>query len=501
MDNRQKIILAEREAKTNLKYYDVDSMQELPPLTDAGKRYLDFLGGTKNLRVFVIPRDLPRVNFMKLFPQLIERKLFKPIYENKGISIMPDMSYAVPGFYVISYNHYFYHCDSIPESVMMRTGVILKYLRKGIEEALGIECCSLYQDDKKRISTPVHYWLVPKYAKYLDEGLDCKLMDVDFKKYLNKFNFQEQKEKMFACNRKIKKYIKDINLKAIDDKVFDYTKKGVNLLITSKCPRRCLGCYNEFYNKDLPKEVLLKFVDFLADSGVQKLTITGGDPLIRNDVFEIIKYCFEKGFEINLDTVGTILLQSDSALKKEFGEGFSWDIMRKFKSIGIPLDGSTLEIANRFRNDASEKFLDNQIKVIKKLTDKHCNVSVNTVLHKGNTDDMGNIYNILKDIPIKKWQIFQFMPVGELASRNVEKLYINDKTFNNVKKQIEDLAKDSEFEINLKSEKSRYNHYLLIDSKGYAYKRESRQNPRVVLGNIKNKNDFKKIMNEYYFLQ
>lgn len=500
MNIEEKFSNAIEETKRDLIYYDVDSLEQLPKLEDDKKRYLDFIGGTKNFRVFAVSKDLPRIKFIENFPHLIEKELFEPVYQNKGISIMSDMSYAVPGFYVISFSKYFYHCDTIPDTTMMRVGVIIKQLRKGLEKALGIECCSLYQDDKKRISTPVHFWLVPKYKEYLAEGLDYKLMEVNFKAYLDKFKFQEQKDKMFLCNKKIKKYFKEIDLKAIDDKILEANKKGFNLLVTSKCPRRCLGCYNDFYNEDLSKEVWIKFIDFLADSGINKLTITGGDPLSRDDIFDILKYCFDKGFKINLDTVGTLLLESDKTLKKRYGKNFSWDILRRLESIGIPLDGSSSEVVNVFRNE-NEQFFATQLKIIEKLCKNKCRVSINTVLNKGNYHDMEQLYTLLKRYPIHKWQVFQYMPVGNSSEANKKRLYINEKLYNKIKLNIEKFSKDSPFIVNIKSEASRYGHYLLIDAKGFAYVRESRTSPRLNAGNIRYKRDWKNIMNEYYFLQ
>ncbi len=220
--------------KNNLVYYDVDDLKELPILEDKNFRYLDFIGGSKEFRVFVVPIDLTRNDFIKKHSNLIDMRLFNPIYENKGIVITPDMSYALPGFYVLCYKSYVHHVDSLPDNLMMRTGILIKYLRKGLKEGLNFECCNLYGDEKERISNPLHYWIVPKYPELLKDGLDHKLMDLNLNEYLKTFKYSQYKDQIIRCNEKMIDYFKEINLKNIDDSIFNLSSRSVIISITSK---------------------------------------------------------------------------------------------------------------------------------------------------------------------------------------------------------------------------------------------------------------------------
>ena len=60
---------------------------------------------------------------------------------------------------------------------------------------------------------------------------------------------------------------------------------------------------------------------------------------------------------------------------------------------------------------------------------KNINICINTVIHKKNMDDIENIYNIIKNYKcIKKWQIFQFMPIGPMGRKNADLFEINLKS-------------------------------------------------------------------------
>ena len=86
-------------------YIDVNSLEELPEL-DNEYRYLDFLGGTKQYRCYIVSKDLPRCIFMEKYREKLD-KILLPIYMDEDICISQDASYALPGFYIISLrNHY-----------------------------------------------------------------------------------------------------------------------------------------------------------------------------------------------------------------------------------------------------------------------------------------------------------------------------------------------------------------------------------------------------------
>ncbi|MHC4664114.1 MAG: radical SAM protein [Planctomycetota bacterium] len=91
--------------------------------------------------------------------------------------------------------------------------------------------------------------------------------------------------------------------------------------VTQNCNHACLHCYNVWKNeKPYPsgelgtEDTLAMLEKLLGETGARHVTLTGGEPLLRKDVFEIVDYLRERGRVVNLITNGTLL--DESAVKK-----------------------------------------------------------------------------------------------------------------------------------------------------------------------------------------
>jgi radical SAM protein with 4Fe4S-binding SPASM domain len=102
---------------------------------------------------------------------------------------------------------------------------------------------------------------------------------------------------------------------------------------TRKCNLRCIHCYSSAGDKD-PAEVLntgqaKSFICDMADFGVPVILFSGGEPLLRNDIFELASFAGEQGIRTALSTNGT-LIPKDMARKIKNAS---------FAEVGISLDG------------------------------------------------------------------------------------------------------------------------------------------------------------------
>jgi len=80
---------------------------------------------------------------------------------------------------------------------------------------------------------------------------------------------------------------------------------NVMLAVTDRCPSRCTYCQIPARNSpDPPTETLLKLIDQLAEAGTQRIGIWGGEPLIREDIGQIIARIKENGMYVTLDSNG-----------------------------------------------------------------------------------------------------------------------------------------------------------------------------------------------------
>ena len=171
--------LKKTNTKEEYKYIDVDNLEQLPKLND-GKRYLEFLGGTKQYRCFIVDKNLPRCDFYKNNSDLISDFL-QPIYKNHGIVVAQDNTFPIPGFYILSYDKQYNSIDELPESLIIRTTSLIKEIRKIMRDKLNIEYVNIYYEEKDSKSNNVHYWIMPK----IDVNLKNKLHELDLKSYLD----------------------------------------------------------------------------------------------------------------------------------------------------------------------------------------------------------------------------------------------------------------------------------------------------------------------------
>jgi MoaA/NifB/PqqE/SkfB family radical SAM enzyme len=103
--------------------------------------------------------------------------------------------------------------------------------------------------------------------------------------------------------------------------------------VTRRCNLKCVHCYSESENREydgeLNKEESLRFLDSLADFRAPVVLFSGGEPLIRKDLFELISHARSKGMRAVVSTNGTLITE-DVALKLK-DAGLSY--------VGVSLDG------------------------------------------------------------------------------------------------------------------------------------------------------------------
>jgi heme d1 biosynthesis radical SAM protein NirJ len=112
--------------------------------------------------------------------------------------------------------------------------------------------------------------------------------------------------------------------------------------ITKKCNLRCIHCYSDSHHKeyegDLTTEEAKKVIDDLSDFGIPVIIFSGGDPILRDDIFEIAGYAGSKGIRCALSTNG-VLIERDTA-EAIRDAGFSYT--------GVSIDGIGV-INDKFR--------------------------------------------------------------------------------------------------------------------------------------------------------
>lgn len=280
----------------------------------------------------------------------------------------------------------------------------------------------------------------------------------------------------------------------------------LNIFVSQKCFLYCKGCYSfsriEKYGQVVATQIIVDFLSYAYNYGINRVTLCGGDPLTRNDIMDLLKKIKEIGYYISIDTVGTTIIRD--VVDKKGGVINKIDIKQFLElvdEIGIPIDGSTNEIFKKFRMTDFDIVFD-QLEIVKKLQKYKANICINTVVHKGNLNDAKSLCDIINSFDgIKKWQLFKYAPMGKYGIMNRNLFEISDDEFEKYKRIIVSSCTKKEL-IQFKGYDSRNKLYMLIDNSGNAWIPEYNQalfdnnricEERKIIGNITKLEDWDKI--------
>jgi MoaA/NifB/PqqE/SkfB family radical SAM enzyme len=126
-----------------------------------------------------------------------------------------------------------------------------------------------------------------------------------------------------------------------------YKPLYVKIKLTWRCNLRCQMCnyWRQERHNALSPELLRTTVDELAELGCGKIHLSGGEPLLREDLFELIEYMVAKGMRVNLTTNGTLLTREKAERLATSG----------VKSISVSIDSPEARIHDRIRGKGAWK--------------------------------------------------------------------------------------------------------------------------------------------------
>jgi len=206
--------------------------------------------------------------------------------------------------------------------------------------------------------------------------------------------------------------------------------------VTRACDLRCVHCRAEAITQRHPLELTFKegqrLIDQVREFGRPLFVITGGDPLKRPDIYDLIKYGDQKGLRVALTPSGTQLMQP-TVIKKFKQSGLS--------RLAVSLDGSCKEIHDTFRKvDGSFEWTINSIKEARA---NDIPVQINTTVCKHNKNDVKAIAELLGTLDIALWSVFFLVPTG----RGIRSDIISAREHEDVFNMLYDLSKTMPYDI------------------------------------------------------
>lgn len=214
---------------------------------------------------------------------------------------------------------------------------------------------------------------------------------------------------------------------------YNQTPLVVTWEVTQACRLSCDHCRADANRGRDPDELTTtegkQFLDQLTEFGnpMPILVFSGGDPLERPDLFELIEYATAIGLRTGVTPAPTRCLTRS--------------VLEKFKSLGVnrialSLDGATADRHDSFRGE--EGSFEIIHKAAKYATEIELPLQINTTVTANTVTDLPKIADLVESLNAVMWEVFFLVPVGrgeslaqlspEMAESTLEWLFIRQQS-------------------------------------------------------------------------
>ncbi len=192
------------------------------------------------------------------------------------------------------------------------------------------------------------------------------------------------------------------------------------LNITNKCNLRCRTCFKDSgtaFPDELPFEDLRRIMDQMFDLNAKRVVVSGGEPMIREDIFDILKYLVDGDVRILFVTNGTLIGEKEA---EQLGK-------IRPHVIQVSIDGSRPEVNDRIRGKGS---FEKTLRAAELLVEQGLDVRLYPTVTKWNIYDLPNIKKlVLKLRPgFNHMSCAKFVAIGR-GSQHEQELELEPEEF------------------------------------------------------------------------
>lgn len=207
--------------------------------------------------------------------------------------------------------------------------------------------------------------------------------------------------------------------------------------VTRACAYACLHCRADAMHTPDPRELntieSLGLINRIAEFGNNPILIfTGGDPMMRKDLHELITHATQKGLRCSLTPTATALPTAER-LEKVRDAGI--------RRIALSLDAPSPEIHDAFRQvpGSWQRTMD----ILRRAQSIGISVQVNTTVAKHNVDILDQMVPFIQEVGAVQWSLFFLVPTGRAQAESMISPEQHEKVFN----WLYDLSQNAPFDI------------------------------------------------------
>ncbi|MBF0568461.1 MAG: radical SAM protein [Nitrospirae bacterium] len=185
----------------------------------------------------------------------------------------------------------------------------------------------------------------------------------------------------------------------------EFEPKWIAWEITRRCNLRCVHCRSSSEaavsgHPDFSFDEACRVLDDISGYASPVIVLTGGEPLIRSDVFDIARYGVSKGLRMCLATNGTLVTDAVCAEIKDSG----------IKIVSLSIDGPTAAMHDNFREHKGA--FDGTLAAARLFKQHGIEFIINSSFTKRNQEAIPAVYELVKSLGPTAWYMFMIVPTG-----------------------------------------------------------------------------------------
>jgi Fe-coproporphyrin III synthase len=173
--------------------------------------------------------------------------------------------------------------------------------------------------------------------------------------------------------------------------------------VTRRCNLRCVHCYSQSDDRNYPDELSFEegtaLIDDLAEFGSPVVLFSGGEPLIRRDILDLIRHAVSRNMRAVLSTNGTLITGEMASKLKDIGLSY----------VGISLDGLE-RVHDAFRGVPGT--FARVMKAIKNCQGVGLKVGLRFTINRRNYEDIPGIFDLVEERNIPRICFYHLVYAG-----------------------------------------------------------------------------------------
>lgn len=184
--------------------------------------------------------------------------------------------------------------------------------------------------------------------------------------------------------------------------------KNLFLELTLRCNEHCLHCGSRCGEHDSPAELTSDQYKRILDQvkrdfgdHLPEIDVTGGEPLLRSDFYEIMGYANSLGFRWGMTSNATLIDREAARMLYECG----------MKTISVSIDGpENTHDTLRGRKGAFAAAMNGINALIAHGGFGH--IQITTVINHRNINELSEMFDMLSDVNVDSWRVINIEPIG-----------------------------------------------------------------------------------------